>query len=108
MRGPCKRTIVVKLSQRLVHGGVYKGTVRKWTLCTSEEEDAFRNSRVLQGDPPFILMVDRGECTFANKVLPQRRRRGRKGGGARRFMVARSRTQTCLHGFVDQHGGSES
>jgi len=66
---PYSRTIVTNLSQRLVHGGNRVGEkMESWTLCTSEEEDAFRKS-MNQGDPPFILMVDRGDCTFASKVL---------------------------------------
>lgn len=52
--------------QRLIHGGVSDGVQSTWTLCSGEDVAAF--TQMVPSDTPFILMVDRGECTFASKV----------------------------------------
>ncbi|CAN0512218.1 unnamed protein product, partial [Ectocarpus sp. 12 AP-2014] len=54
--------------RRVIHGGVQPGkAVRKWTLCSSEDVELVL-SMLPPDSSPFILMVDRGECTFATKV----------------------------------------
>lgn len=53
-------------TQRLVHGGITLGSRKTWTLCDNEE--ASEVGPRLPEDSPFILMVDRGDCTFASKV----------------------------------------
>lgn len=52
--------------QRVIHGGVIPGETKTWTLCNSQQEEDFKPLK--PSDSPFILMVDRGECTFASKV----------------------------------------
>ncbi|CAM9683148.1 unnamed protein product [Ectocarpus sp. 6 AP-2014] len=56
------------IAERVIHGGVQPGiAVRTWTLCSSEDVELVLS--MLPPDfSPFILMVDRGECTFATKV----------------------------------------
>ena len=56
----------LRWSQRLIHGGVKLGERKTWTLCNSQEEEDF--TPLVPEDSPYILMVDRGECTFASKV----------------------------------------
>ncbi|CAM9763490.1 unnamed protein product [Ectocarpus sp. 4 AP-2014] len=56
------------IAERVIHGGVQPGiAVRTWTLCSSEDVELVL-SVLPPNSSPFILMVDRGECTFANKV----------------------------------------
>lgn len=50
--------------QRLVHGGIKPGSKTVWNLCSSEDAVDFDSG----DDTPFILMIDRGDCTFAKKV----------------------------------------
>lgn len=52
-------------NQRIIHGGVIDGGMKSWTLCTTVEQSDFSPG---DSDKPFILMVDRGDCTFASKV----------------------------------------
>ncbi|CBN77735.1 conserved unknown protein [Ectocarpus siliculosus] len=56
------------IAERVIHGGVQPGkAVRAWTLCSIE--DAELVLPILPPDSsPFILMVDRGECTFVTKT----------------------------------------
>eukprot|EP00903_Cladosiphon_okamuranus_P010383 g9822.t1 len=54
------------IAERLIHGGVKLGQRKTWTLCNSQEEEDF--TPLVPSDSPYILMVDRGECTFASKV----------------------------------------
>lgn len=54
--------------QRLIHGGVYRGEWATWTLCEPDHAQKFDK----RGDTPFILMIDRGDCTFAKKVSLRR------------------------------------
>ncbi|CAM9430404.1 unnamed protein product [Scytosiphon promiscuus] len=54
------------IAERLVHGGVSAGESKTWTLCSNEDEEAV--PPMVPDGTPFILMVDRGECTFAHKV----------------------------------------
>lgn len=49
----------------MVHGGVRLQERKVWTLCSNEEAAEFSLD---VPDTPFILMVDRGDCTFASKV----------------------------------------
>ncbi|CAN0096518.1 unnamed protein product, partial [Laminaria digitata] len=53
-------------AQRLIHGGISDGVQKTWTLCSVDDVAAF--TQRMPSDSPFILMVDRGECTFASKV----------------------------------------
>ena len=52
--------------QRLLHGGVTEGSQKTWTLCNSDDVVAFKT--IMPEDSPFILMVDRGDCTFVSKA----------------------------------------
>ncbi|CAN0156978.1 unnamed protein product, partial [Hapterophycus canaliculatus] len=54
------------IAERLVHGGVSLDESKTWTLCSNEDEEAI--PPMVPDGTPFILMVDRGECTFAHKV----------------------------------------
>ncbi|CAN0457858.1 unnamed protein product, partial [Ascophyllum nodosum] len=54
------------IAERLIHGGVAKGSQKTWTLCSSDDVVAFET--IMPEDSPFILMVDRGNCTFVSKV----------------------------------------
>ncbi|CAM9555071.1 unnamed protein product [Pylaiella littoralis] len=54
------------IAERLIHGGVKKGEKVTWNLCTNEDAEAV--APLVPEDAPFILMVDRGVCTFASKV----------------------------------------
>eukprot|EP00752_Nemacystus_decipiens_P010339 g9211.t1 len=54
------------IAERLIHGGVKLGERKVWTLCNSQEEEDF--TPLVPSDSPYILMVDRGDCTFASKV----------------------------------------
>lgn len=62
-----QRSVLFDRWQRLIHGGVKLGQRKTWTLCNAQEEEDF--TPLVPSDSPYILMVDRGECTFASKVF---------------------------------------
>ncbi|CAM9249510.1 unnamed protein product, partial [Choristocarpus tenellus] len=54
------------IAERLLHGGLMtKGVSKTWTLCDDKEAAMFAPP---ESNTPYILMIDRGNCTFANKV----------------------------------------
>ncbi|CAM9354352.1 unnamed protein product, partial [Discosporangium mesarthrocarpum] len=56
------------IAERLLHGGIVEmGRRTTWTLCDDTDADKFKPP-VDYMKNPFIVMVDRGNCTFATKV----------------------------------------